>query len=184
MLIHNILGLALVALNAVEPYCPFCFVKLNTGPPYCEHLIVDITPMGSEAPSVGRSPFDDTMLTNAIDKWYAKLSASTESGDWSMQQKETAFGPLLLSYEAFAEPGNRDGITDLLEAMPTVGEVRRVCYMWENWGYPGAAYFYAKGFFCDKPEIAQSYYKEQAANFVAGLNALAEMEPENMNNGH
>ena len=170
-----------------DPYCPFCFVSYRSDPRCCEHLIVDLgdAESFSERNSTSISPFDDTMFNNAIDKWYAKLGESSGNADWSMQQKETAFGPLLLSYEAFAKDDACGDycniIIALLEAFPAVGEIQRVSFMWENWGCQGTAYFYTKGFFCDKPEISQSYYKEQAANFVTGLNALAEMEPENMN---
>ena len=142
-------------------------------PPHCEHLIVDLN---SEENSLEASPFNETELDVALGKFVAKYSEFLEGSDWSEGQKKMAFGTLMPSYQAFDEGENQcDALIAFLESLPSVSGINKVTYMWES-PFPG--YFYAKGFFCDKPEIAQSYYKEQTAKFVDGLNALAEMEPE------
>lgn len=97
---------------------------------------------------------------------------------WSDQQKQEAFGDLLPAFEA-VEPlllNDNDAIFVFLDVLPVVPGSHKSSYLFE-WG--AMTYSCAKGFFSDRPHEAHPYYSEGARLFVAGLNALAAIEPEN-----
>ena len=153
-------------------YCPFCYDDVRTDP-VCEHFIV-----GSQSSEYfyGNNPFDEDAYHAAQAKYLAKKETFASGVDWSERQKETAFGTLLPFFrdsEGFGD--GSDFAVDFLEALPPIAEWEKVSFYCED-GSPSALWL--KGFLCDKPEIAHSYYKEQAALLLDGLNALAEMEPE------
>ena len=153
-------------------YCPFCYDDVRTDP-VCEHFIVGS--MSSEY-FYGNNPFDEDAYHAAQAKYLANKETFASGVDWSERQKEAALGTLLPFFrdsEGFAH--GSDFAVEFLEALPPIVEWEKVSFYCED-GYPSALWL--KGFLCDKPEIAHSYYKEQAAKFTDGLNALAEMEPE------
>ena len=152
--------------------CPFCYDGIRTDS-VCEHFII-----GSvySEDFHGNNPFDEAAYDAARAKYLAKMKSFASGVDWSEKQKEAALGALLpfLEGSGVLEYGS-DYAVSLLEALPPVSGGKKVSFYWED-NYPSVLWF--KGFFCDKPEIAHGYYKEQAEKFVQGLNALAEMEPE------
>jgi len=153
-------------------YCPFCYDDVRTDP-VCEHFVVG---SASSEHFYGNNPFDEDAYHAAQAKYLEKKESFASGVDWSERQKEAALGTLLPFLEGSEDFGHgSDYAVDLLEALPPVAEGEKVSFYWED-DYPSVLWL--KGFLCDKPEIAHSYYKEQAEKFVDGLNALAEMEPE------
>ena len=153
-------------------YCPFCYDDVRTDP-VCEHFIIGSV---SSEDFYGNNPFDEDAYHAAQAKYLAKKESFAGGVDWSGRQKEAALGTLLHFLEDSGVFGyGSDYAVDLLEALPPVVEGEKASFYWED-NYPSVLWL--KGFLCDKPEIAHSYYKEQAEKFVDGLNALAEIEPE------
>lgn len=153
-------------------YCPFCYDDIRTDP-VCQHFMVGS--VSSEA-FYGNNPFDENAYHAAQANYLAKKESFASGVDWSEKQKETALGTLLPFLEGSGGfKCGSDYAVGFLEALPPPAEGEKVSFYWED-RYPSVLWL--EGFLCERPEVASVYYKELAAKFVCGLNALAEMEPE------